>query len=163
MAYPHPAPRGLEEVRGEGPYLYEPVELLERLAAPVPPRFNLTKCSGVLAPAAAFRPEIVPREEAPPTVAHAGCRRGVATTKGDSREVNEKCRCRPRNYPWAQLMERVLEFDVFACPRCGAKMRILAAIDVPDTIRQILACLGLRARAPPLEQAYPHTDEATLW
>ena len=42
-------------------------------------------------------------------------------------------------------------------------MRILAVIDAPDTIRQILACLGLPARAPPLEQAHPYTDEATLW
>jgi hypothetical protein len=60
-------------------------------------------------------------------------------------------------------MARVLKVDVLACPRCGAKMRILAVIDAPDTIRQILACLGLPARAPPLEQAHPYTDEATLW
>jgi hypothetical protein len=54
--------------------IYEPMGLMERLAAPVPPpRFNLTRYSGVLAPASAFRPLIVPRPEAPPPATHAGC------------------------------------------------------------------------------------------
>ena len=140
------------------------MELLERLTALVPPpRFNLTRYSGVLAPAAAFRPVIVHREEDSPPAAHAGCQGRVATAKSDSGEANDKCRRLPRNYPWARLMARVFEFDVLACPRCGGKMRILAAIEAPDAIRKILACLGLPARAPPLEQAHPYTDEATLW
>jgi hypothetical protein len=42
-------------------------------------------------------------------------------------------------------------------------MRILAAIDSPDAIQKILACLGLPTRAPPVEQAQPHTNEAILW
>lgn len=59
-------------------------------------------------------------------------------------------------------MTRVFEFDVLACPRCGAKMRILAAIDAPDAIRKILSCLGLPARAPPVTPALPDSDEAFL-
>ena len=43
------------------------------------------------------------------------------------------------------------------------RMRILAAIDSPDAIQKILACLGLPTRAPPVEQAQPHTNEAILW
>jgi hypothetical protein len=38
---------------------------------------------------------------------------------------------------------QVFEVDVFACPRCGATMRIFIAIDAPDAIRKILARLGL--------------------
>ncbi len=34
-------------------------------------------------------------------------------------------------------------------------MRILAAIDQPEVIRAILACLGLSSRAPPLTPAPP--------
>jgi len=60
-----------------------------------------------------------------------------------SAEAKDKHGWRPRNYQWARLMARVFEFDVLACPRCGATMRILAAIDAPDAIRKILACLGL--------------------
>ena len=144
--------------------IYEPHELMERLAALVPPpRFNLTRYSGVLAPAAAFRPLIVPREEASPPAAHAGCQGGVATAKSNSGEATGKCRRPPRNYPWARLAARVFEFDVLACPRCGAKMRILAGIDAPDAIRKILTCLGLPTRAPPVAPALPDSDEAVLW
>ena len=42
-------------------------------------------------------------------------------------------------------------------------MRILAAIDAPDAIQKILACLGLPARAPPVAPALPDSDEAVLW
>ena len=143
--------------------IYEPLELMERLAALVPPpRFNLTRYSGVLAPAAAFRPLVVPEGEAPSATAHAGCRGGVAAAKSDSGEANEKRRL-PRNYPWAQLMARVFGFDVLACPRCGARMRILAAINPPDAIRKILGCLGLPTRAPPIAPAITDRDEAASW
>jgi len=37
-------------------------------------------------------------------------------------------------------------------------MRILAAINPPDAIRKILACLGLPTRAPPIAPAIPDTD-----
>ena len=60
-------------------------------------------------------------------------------------------------------MERVFEFDVLACPRCGAKMRILAGIDAPDAIRKILTCLGLPTRALPVAPALPGSDQAILW
>jgi len=95
----------------------EPLELMERLAALIPPpRLNLTRYSGVLAPAAAFRPLVVPEGETPSATAHAGCRGGVAAAKSDPGEANKKRRL-PRNYPRAQLMARVFEFDVLACPR----------------------------------------------
>jgi hypothetical protein len=60
-------------------------------------------------------------------------------------------------------MARAFEFDVLACPRCGVKMRILAAIEAPDAIRKILSCLGLPTRAPPLTPALPNSDGAVLW
>jgi hypothetical protein len=43
-----------------------------------------------------------------------------------------------RRLPWAQLLARVFLADALACPRCGARMRILAAIQDPDAIRSIL-------------------------
>ena len=66
-------------------------------------------------------------------------------------------------YPWPQLMARIFQIDVLACPRCGAKRRILAAIDAPEAIRKILSFLGLPTRAPPVTPALPDTDEAGLW
>jgi hypothetical protein len=133
---------------GTSHVIYEPLELVERLAALVPaPRFNLTRYSGVLAPAADALP-------------HPGCQGRVATPKTDSGKAKKRLVCRPRNYSWAQLMTRVFGLDVLACPRCGARMRILVAINPPAAIRKILVCLGLPSRAPPTAPAIPDTDAA---
>jgi hypothetical protein len=67
-----------------------------------------------------------------------------AKNKGDNR---------PRNYSWAQLLKRVFEIDVLKCPRCGGRMRILAAINPPEAIHRILDCLGLPTRPPPIAAA----------
>jgi hypothetical protein len=48
-----------------------------------------------------------------------------------------------RNYAWAELLKRVFWIDGLECPRCGGRMRILAAIQLPEAIRKILECLGL--------------------
>jgi hypothetical protein len=59
----------------------------------------------------------------------------------------------PRRLPWAALLQRVFEVDALRCPDCGARMRLLAAIEDPAVARKILACLALPARAPPLTPA----------
>ena len=46
----------------------------------------------------------------------------------DSGNSQKRGACRPRNYCWAELMRRVYLIDVLECPRCGGRMRILAAI-----------------------------------
>jgi hypothetical protein len=67
----------------------------------------------------------------------------------------EREHTRPRNYYWAELMQRVFKVDVLECPECGSTMRILAAIHPPEATRAILGCLGLPSRAPPLAPARP--------
>jgi len=59
----------------------------------------------------------------------------------------------PRRLAWAALLQRVFEVDALRCPDCGARMRLLAAIEDPDVARKILECLDLPARAPPLQPA----------
>ena len=59
-----------------------------------------------------------------------------------------------RSYAWASLMMRVFLLDVLQCERCGGgRMKILAAIHPPDATRNILQCLGLPTRGPPLAPA----------
>jgi hypothetical protein len=60
-----------------------------------------------------------------------------------------------RRTPWADLLQRVFEVDALRCPRCGGRMRVLAAITEPDVARRILACLNLPTRAPPLATSRP--------
>ena len=50
-------------------------------------------------------------------------------------------------------MRRVFEIDVLECPRCQARMRIIAQIHPPTATRAILECLGLPTRAPPVAPA----------
>jgi len=58
-----------------------------------------------------------------------------------------------RRNRWASLLQRVFEVDALRCPRCGSTLRLIAAIEDPAVARKILECLGLAARAPPLEPA----------
>jgi hypothetical protein len=55
-----------------------------------------------------------------------------------------------RRVAWTDLLQRVFEVDALACPKCGGRMRVLAAITDPTVAARILRCLALPARAPPL-------------
>jgi hypothetical protein len=127
---------------------FEPLELLEKLAALVPPpRVNLVRYHGVLAPASRHRPRVVPAQKAVDPSAHEP---GISTSTGGlSGEQEPPAATRPRNYSWAELMRRVFEIDVLECPRCRGRMRVLAAIVMPDAINAILDCVDLPSRAPP--------------
>ena len=118
-------------------------ELVEKLAALVPaPRFHLVRYFGILASAAKQRPSIVP--VSPPASRVESC---------GHRDTSEKEKPHARNYTWSQLMARIFAVDVLECPRCGGRMRILAAIEDPAVARKILDCLGLPSRPPPLAPA----------
>jgi len=56
---------------------------------------------------------------------------------------------------WAALLQRFFEIDALRCPRCGATLRLIAAIEDPMVARRILECLKLPPRAPPLVPAAP--------
>ncbi len=134
--------------------IFEPLDLVARLAALVPPpRVHLVRYHGILAPAAKARSAIVPQGPAPEPRAHAGC----AVPR--PMQPPGPPRPRSRNYNWAELMRRVFEVDVFECPRCAGRMRILAAIHSTEAIRAILECLGLPTRAPPIAPAVEPFEE----
>jgi hypothetical protein len=134
-----------------------PLELLEKLSAIVPaPKTHLVRYSGILGPAAKWRPLIVPNEPDVESVSAINSPR-VAQTHTSARESSTAATVSTtrhrRNYTWAELMKRVWALDVLECPRCQHRMRILAAIHPPDATRKILQCLGLPSRAPPLASA----------
>jgi hypothetical protein len=60
------------------------------------------------------------------------------------------------------MIRRVFAVDVLECPRCGGRMRILAAIQTPEAIRAILDHLGLPSRAPPITPARRPQEDSTL-
>ena len=105
---------------------------------------------GILSSAAKQRASIVPLR--PFASSAESCEHGNAA---------EQQNPRPRNYTWAQLMARVFALDVLACPRCGSRMRILAAIEDPVVARKILDSLGLPSRAPPVAPARRNPPKLT--
>ncbi len=120
---------------GTRPLLLSPMELLEKRAALVPPpRFHLLRYHGVLAPRARARERIVPAKPvAEPSAAD-----------GDASAVS--CGHRLR---WATLLARVFSSDISECAACGGRLRIIAALTDPASIRTYLEGVGLPAMPPP--------------
>jgi len=114
---------------------FDPVAFLERLAVLVPrPRVNLILYHGVLAPRAAGRSDIVPRDVARPEGAPPGAR-GTGGRR------------------WAALMRRTFEFDVLACAQCGGRLRLIALIESGAISQRVLRHLGIPAEVPPARSA----------
>lgn len=162
---------------------FEPLELIDRLAALVPPpRFHTVRYHGVLASRSKHRREVVPPAPARPAVEARvripGCGHGPGLTTAASHPstpspartesvpvdgASESRASRPsRYYSWSELMRRVFAVDVLRCPRCQAgPMRILAAIH-PPTAQAILKSMGLPTRAPPPVPAQTAHEDWTL-
>ncbi len=121
---------------GTSHLVFGPMEMMEKLAALVPPpRAHLTRYHGVLGPHARIRSRIVPQvvEET-----EACCGGNVSES------------VKRRRMGWAKLMARVFEVDVGACERCGEEMRVVAAILEKSVIERILRHVGMPHTAPPL-------------
>jgi hypothetical protein len=144
---------------GTSHVIFEPLEFLGKLAALVPPpRFHLVRYHGVLAPAAAWRPLIIPQTEGEAAPSHPGCSAGDTPHQKETVNPKAKGRSRPRNYAWAELLRRVFSTDILVCDRCGARMRVLCAVNPPGAVRKILDCIGLPSRPPPIAPAMPASE-----
>ena len=60
---------------------------------------------------------------------------------------------------WASLLRRSFSADVLECPKCHGRLRVLAVITERESVRRILAHLGMPTDAPPLAHARDPTDE----
>ena len=126
--------------------MFSPHELIEKLIPLIPrPRSHLVRYHGILGPAAKDRDKVVPR---PGPVEF-----GRGTTDPQLREVDPGAMPRPNRLPWAVLLKRVFLVDVLECPKCKGRMKILAVVTKPASVRRILDHLGLPGAAPRLQAA----------
>ncbi len=132
-----------------------PVEFIEKLAALVaPPRSHLVRYHGVLAARSRVRSEIAPRRGEDSLRDRAGC--GREDPPAGARLSGGRRRRQSRT-DWATLMRRSFGMDVLACPKCGARMRVIACVTKRSAVRAILESLGMAddaaglgpARSPP--------------
>jgi hypothetical protein len=113
------------------------IELIEKLAALVPPpRINQVRYHGCLAPNAKNRAAVVPKKP--------------------SEEELRKTRGASKNrILWAALLKRTFRFDVEVCVHCGGRMRIVAAVTDPASIKRYLDGVGLPSEIPEIRPARP--------
>ncbi len=130
--------------------IFEPLDFLSRLAALVPkPHVNLTRFHGVFAPNSKHRAVVTP------------ARRGKGNKEISPEQADEKTPAERRvAMTWAQRLRRVFNIDVQTCSDCGGQLKVIAAIEDPHVIKQILdhlenkaqsvkAFLAPESRAPP--------------
>jgi hypothetical protein len=117
--------------------ILSPMELIEKLAALVPPpRQNLVRYHGVLAPNAKLRSQVVPK-------------------KPDPKEL-EKTRGKSKNrLLWAALLARTFRLEMEVCAHCGGRMRMVAALTDPASIKAYLDGVGLPSEIPQIKPARP--------
>ncbi len=139
-----------------------PLELLERLAALIPPpRIHRHRYHGVLAPNAPGREQVTakaseePAHQVPSTKASPrenGSQRVEARSSG---QANPSSTARPRSafagYLWAMLLARIYAVSPL-CPYCGQQIQLIAFVTDPHSIRRILEHLGEPTQPPPLSQ-----------
>jgi hypothetical protein len=131
----------------------DPLDLMARLAALVPPRrMHLTRFHGVFAAHSKLRAAVRP--------AH----RGVGGKGQGAAQGTDKPIC-PRHVAMtrAQRLKRVFGIEIDTCTRCGRKLTVIASIEEAQVIARILAHrektapdhdqpgLPLGARAPPTQ------------
>jgi len=126
--------------------LLSPIELIEKLSALVPPpRRNLVRYHGVLAPHAKDRDKIVPQVE----------KEENENPSGDKIIISNQYRL-----TWAALLSRTFGLNLERCSLCGGKMRVVAAVTDPDSIRRYLEGTDQTADPPLLlpARASPQTE-----
>jgi hypothetical protein len=128
---------------------FDPLALLGRLAALVPPKgFNGTRYHGCLAPRSALRALIIPRPAEP------AASQEVTQTIANSAPAAEQIRsARPRRIAWAALLARVFLVDVLTCTSCGERMKLVAVVQDPLETARYLHHVGLPAELPHIAQA----------
>jgi hypothetical protein len=127
---------------------FTPFELIERLLPLIPrPRKHTIRFHGILAPAAGYRSKVVP----------------AAETSKSPKDPPGSERPTPHRLPWAELLRRVFLADVLDCPRCHARMRIVAAVTEPGAVERILRHLGENAQPPTIAgPRAPPPDDAEV-
>jgi rRNA maturation protein Nop10 len=113
--------------------IFEPLDFIARLAALVPkPRVNLTRFHGVFAPNSKHRALVTPAKRG----------RGNKARMADEPATPAERRA---SMTWAQRLKRVFNIAIETCGICGGALKVIACIEDPVVIKQILDHLEQKA------------------
>ena len=160
--------------------LFDPLELLERLAVLIPrPRINLILYHGVLGPRAAWRSLVVgvgnttdggdATSAGAPTAGEDVVPREASATESAPDPPCGRERRPPREEArrWSDLMRRTFGLDVPACPRCGPSTTLRAILSTVEGWRALPADRadrrggGRRAHSAPSAPAHRGPNTAS--
>jgi Putative transposase len=118
----------------------DPLSLLCRLAAAVPaPGFNTVRYAGILAPAATWRPLVIPQ---PPTRSDTAQHTTIQHPVDDEREHQKSDRPRRSRWrPWAELLKRSFDIELL-CPRCHTPMKLKSFLTSEKSLQRLLSRLA---------------------
>ena len=149
--------------------IFEPLDFIAKLAALVPkPRVNLTRFHGVFAPNSKHRVQVTPAERG---------KKADKLTSPDTDWQDKSPAERHRAMTWMQRLKRVFNIDIEVCEHCGGKVKVIASIEDPKVIEQILKHLKQKAskadaakqhelppeRAPPLTASLFDPSQSRLF
>ena len=134
-----------------------PVELVEKLAAIIPPpRANQTLYAGILAGNAAWRAEVVPKVRTS-TEAEKAERLALKLVKRGKKVGMDPGR--DDALCWAELLRRVFHVEGWNCPDCGKRMRLRTVVLGPPASTSVVSGLT-RSRGPPYDVGKSRVLEA---
>jgi hypothetical protein len=141
---PKAQPNGCTEL------ILTPLELIDRLAALIPPpHTHRHRYHGVLAPNATLRAAVTTLA----WEASNGTQQRAGHDKKDTEDAAEALWRSPARYLWAMLLARIYESAPLACPQCGADMQIIAFVTESVSVRRILTHIGEPADPPRISPA----------
>jgi hypothetical protein len=143
---PKPGPDGRTQI------ILSPLELIERIAALVPPpRQHRHRYYGVLAPNSPLRPAVTALAPMPVATEPEPVAKPAVETVADDPPI--AYRALPRPLPLGHAAGPHLRSVPLTCPKCGAEMRIIAFITEAVDVRAILEHIGEPATPPRIASA----------
>ena len=141
-----------------------PMEFMARLSALMPPpRTPLVRYHGVVAPNSPWRVAVVPlppvdiaagRAHTASAMGAGAGKTGAVTAMGAGARGGAVPMPMPSGrIDWARLMWRVWAVDVLLCPRCGGRMKMIAALTERAAIVRILEHLGVSTEMPRMRRS----------
>jgi hypothetical protein len=127
---------------GQTAVQFEPTAFVKRLLAILPPpRWHTSRYHGIFSSHHRLRPQL--KALLPKPLALLG--KPIAT---DAPGIEPQSLPEHRRPTYTALLSRVFPQDLAHCTRCGGRLRLIACIDDPKVLAQILVHLGLTPQAP---------------
>jgi len=130
--------------------------------APAPPPQAPAPAAATAAASAMPAPTATPGASDLRAVAMASGDPTMTTVEHWRRILDEELYAASSRVEWAPLLRRTYGVDALRCPKCTARMRVMATITEPDAVKKILAHLNLPTEPLPRARARDPTGQKSF-